>query len=181
MHDEQIIYLIANKNQTGLAELEKKYRAFAVKTALRLLTLKEDAETCVNDAFYNIWQLNDIQHTKSLKGAVAACVRRRAVDLIRYETAEKRSYNINLVLSELENVCNSTTIEKEFDNNELKRCIVKFVEALELPDKNIFLMRYFYGMDICEITKKTHMSRNAIDGRLFKIRKKLKQALGVLG
>ena len=177
MHDEKIISLIANKDQLGIEQLEIKYKSFAIKTALRLINSKEDAEECVNDALLNVWNSKHITETKDLKTLIAFCVRRRVIDLIRHEKAKKRSQNAEIILTELDYVCAPQTVESSYDNNELNLCIEKFVKALPRPDKDIFLMRYFYGMEITEIAKKQFMSRNAVDGRLFRCRKKLKIVL----
>ena len=177
MNDDKIIVLISEKQQTGMEHLTEKYRAYARKITLRFLDCPEDAEECINDAFFDVWNAKNIKEIKNLKAFVAACVRRRAVDLLRNVAAQKRSPNMRALLSELEEVCAPSTTESSFENMELSAQIDRFVNALSQLDKDIFLLRYFYGMDIQEIAKQKHLSRSAVDNRLSRFRKKLKSDL----
>lgn len=177
MNDDLIIAVIADKQQIGIEQLEAKYSSYARKIAGRYLSCPEDAEECVNDAFLDVWNASDIKGIKNLKAFIAACVRRRAVDILRCANAQKRSKNMTLILSELEEVCDPCTTESGFESRELGAHIDSFVRALSQPDRDIFLMRYFYGMEIREIAAEKHLSRSAVDNRLWRCRKKLKTDL----
>lgn len=55
LNDDKIIVLIFEKQQTGMEHLREKYRAYARKITLRFLDCPEDAEECINDAFFDVW------------------------------------------------------------------------------------------------------------------------------
>ena len=172
-----IIALICARSQDGIGQLSKKYGAYAYAVARRFVGSLQDAEECVNDALLDVWNAKNIEEIKNLKAFVAACVRRRAVDLLRRENAEKRSGNMGVLLSELSEVCDTDTTESRFEARELRARLDSFVKAQKQPDRDIFLLRYFYGMEIREIAKRQHMSRSAVDNRLSRCRKKLKAYL----
>lgn len=91
--------------------------------------------------------------------------------------AQKRSQNVKILLSELDEVCAPLSTEDSFENRQLGTWIDRFINALGQPDKDTFLLRYFYGMDIWEIAKQKRLSRSAVDSRLSRCRKKLKAEL----
>lgn len=173
MNDSQILAMIAARQQDGIGQLSEKYGAYAHAVALRFVGSSQDAEECVNDALLDVWNAKNIKEIRSLKAFVATCVRRRAVDLLRRANAEKRSQNLCVLLSELSEVCDAHTTESRYEAKALGARLDAFVRALKQPDRNIFLLRYFYGMEIVEIAKRQHMSRSAVDNRLSRCRKKL--------
>lgn len=177
MTDDTIILLISQKQQVGLEHLEKKYKSYAQKITQQFLQSPEDAEECINDALFDVWNARNIKEIKNLKAFVAVCVRRRCIDLLRNMHAQKRSQNVKILLSELDEVCAPLSTEDSFENRQLGTWIDRFINALGQPDKDIFLLRYFYGMDIWEIAKQKRLSRSAVDSRLFRCRKKLKAEL----
>lgn len=177
MNDEKIIAMIAEKQQLGIEQLSKKYSAYANKVALSFFSSPQDAEECINDALWDVWKSESISEIKNLKAFIATCVRRRAVDMLRTNNAQKRSRNMTAILDELEGVCGMQTTESAFESREIGRTIEEFIRLLDPPDRDIFLMRYFYGMEIKEISHRLFLGRNAVDKRLSKCRKKLKNKL----
>lgn len=177
MDDYKIIALIGERSQTGMELLAAKYSSYARKIAHGFFSNSQDAEECVNDAFLDVWNMQDASGIKNLKAFVVTCVRRRATDMLRSASAQKRSKNMTVILSELEEVCSSDSAETTFENNELGREIDRFIKSLNQPDKDIFLLRYFYGTEIKEIARRMHLSRSAVDNRLLRCRKKLKERL----
>ena len=177
MNDSTIIEMICARQQDGIGQLSEKYGAYAHAVALRFVNSTQDAEECVNDAMLDVWNAKNIEEIRSLKAFVAACVRRRAVDLVRRETAEKRSGNMCVLLSELTEVCDTDTTESRFEAKALGARLDAFVRMQKQPDRDIFLLRYFYGMEIVEIARQKHMGRSAVDNRLSRCRKKLRAHL----
>ena len=55
MEDTQIIDLIYDRNQQGLAELDGKYRRLLLSVADGILHSGEDSEECVSDAYLKVW------------------------------------------------------------------------------------------------------------------------------
>lgn len=55
MNDTVMTELLFNRDEKGLAELKKKHSRLLMKIALGILKSPEDAEECVNDALYAVW------------------------------------------------------------------------------------------------------------------------------
>ena len=55
MEDVEIINLLWQREEMGLLELERKYRAYCNAIAMNILQSAEDAEECVSDTWMKIW------------------------------------------------------------------------------------------------------------------------------
>ena len=51
MQDSEIIALYWQRDEAAIAETSRKYGAYCFRIAANILTAKEDAEECVNDAY----------------------------------------------------------------------------------------------------------------------------------
>ena len=56
MEDLEIIGLYWKRDEAAISETAKKYGAFCHRIAGNILTLKEDAEECVSDTYYQAWE-----------------------------------------------------------------------------------------------------------------------------
>lgn len=52
--------------------------------------------------------------------------------------------------------------------------LLKLINKLEETNRSIFIMKFFLGMSSSEIGKKLNLSSNAVDNRIFRERKKLR-------
>lgn len=55
MQDSEIIALYWQRDEAAIAETSRKYGAYCFRIAGNILTAKEDAEECVNDAYHRAW------------------------------------------------------------------------------------------------------------------------------
>ena len=90
MHDEEILILLARRDQQAIQEAQKKYGAYCMKVAGRFLASREDCEEFVNDALMGFWHTDAARLQGRLKQFLSASVRNAALDLCRRSTAQKR-------------------------------------------------------------------------------------------
>lgn len=57
MDDSQIVELYWQRDESAIAQTECKYGAFCLGIAMGLLSDGEDAKECVNETFYQAWNL----------------------------------------------------------------------------------------------------------------------------
>ncbi len=55
MEDREIIRLFLARDENAIKELDKKFRPLAKHIAFNILGNEEDAEECINDAYYAVW------------------------------------------------------------------------------------------------------------------------------
>ena len=90
MEDTQIIDLIYDRNQQGLAELDGKYRRLLLSVADGILHSGEDSEECVSDAYLKVWNVIPPYRPKKLGAFVCKILRNAAIDRYRHNSREKR-------------------------------------------------------------------------------------------
>ena len=177
MNDETILLLLRGRDQAGLEQLEKKYHAYALRVALRFLVHREDAEECVNDVLFNIWNWDRLDQVTDLKGFLAGLIRRRAVDRLRSQEAEKRSRNMQLLIEEIEELGDPRESSSPEATVDLSLLLQDFVRGMSDTDRYLFLQRYYYGAEISEIAAQVRCSERAVYHRLALLRQDLKQKL----
>ena len=90
MQDSEIIALYWQRDEAAIAETSRKYGAYCFRIAGNILTAKEDAEECVNDAYHRAWNAIPPERPEHL-GAwpLAACACPEAQQ--RHDYAFKRA------------------------------------------------------------------------------------------
>ena len=67
MSDHQIISLFLSRNELAIKETDRRYGAFSRHLSYRLLNSHEDAEECVNDSYFKLWETIPPTIPESLK------------------------------------------------------------------------------------------------------------------
>ena len=55
MNDNEIIALYWSRDERAISETDIKYGRFCKTIAVNILTVREDAEECVNDTYHKAW------------------------------------------------------------------------------------------------------------------------------
>lgn len=85
-----------------------------------------------------------------------------------------------LLLEELGDcVSNGDTVFEEYAKKALAEALQKFLWALPMRDRTIFLKRYFYAMSVSDIARQLGMTENNVSKVLSRTREKLKHSLEV--
>ena len=106
-------------------------------------------------------------------------LRRRAIDRLRREKAEKRGGSeMILALEEWdESLEGHHDPQKELEGQELARAVNAFVHQLKEPGRDIFIRRYWFLDTIPEIAARHRSSEGRISMILSRSRKKLLEHL----
>jgi RNA polymerase sigma-70 factor (ECF subfamily) len=178
MDDIKLIKLMEKGNTRGLEALIEKYRGLACSVALSVLgrANREDVLECVNSAFYDVWlsmSTYDRQRS-SLKGWVALLTRRRAVDQLR-KNLRRNQACINNFSEEV--LVAPDSCDRFLDREAFYRLFNQFVLGLPEPDRSIFVRRFFALESIPALAQRYNLTRGAVDSRLSRLRKSLKETL----
>lgn len=177
MDDENIIKLFFNRNESAIHEIEQKYGNLCLCVANRILKNAEDSEECVNDTFLNVW--NSIPPTKpdNLKGFVCKITRNLALMRLRHDSRQKRSAELSVSLSELDEVLPDNRINPSVDDGEIAEAINSFLLKQRPHVRKIFVLKYFYFYTQKEIAEHFSFSENKVNSILFRTREKLREYL----
>lgn len=172
--DRQMIDMLWQRNEIGIKRIETCYGKLFRGMAGRILGSREEAEECVNDVLLDIWNTIPPARPDSLSAYGCMITRRRAIDRLRYLTAEKRGGGVyDAALEELEECVPAPETSAE-ENEELREVLNQFVGSLSERDRRLFVGRYFAMEEMDRLAANQGMSRNAANVALSRIRKRLR-------
>lgn len=177
MDDKMIVELFWERSQTAIKETEKKYGKYCFSIARSVVSSREDAEECVNDAYLRTWESIPPSRPSSLKAYVGKIVRNLALDRYDASIAGKRfDSGVELALWELED-CIPSRESSVSDDYILRTAINGFLGSLPKRTRIIFMRRYWYFCSISEIAEGLGMSESNVKVTLLRTRNKFKEYL----
>ena len=93
MNDEQIVELYFRRDETAIAESEKKYGAYCMKIAMNILSSELDSEECVNDVWLGAWRSIPPQRPSNLATYLGKITRNLSINRYKMKYADKRAMN----------------------------------------------------------------------------------------
>ena len=176
MEDEQIIQLYFNRSETAITETNIKYGKYCYSIAYNILYSQTDAEECVNDTYFNIWNSIPPEKPACFKAYIGRIIRNLALNRYQYNNAQKRSPNFEEIAQEL----NEGVSDKKFAVDEeyiLKELLNNFFKKLSKKQRIIFLQRYWYFCPLKEIALNLGMKESNVKVILFRVREQFKNYL----
>ncbi len=183
MEDKQIIQLFCDRCENAISCISEKYDKYCFGIAHNILGNREDAEECVNDTWFKVW--NSIPPTMPtyLRVFVGKIVRNLSFDKYRASHSAKRGGGeMPMVLDELsEVITGSSCVESEYERKELVVTINDFLYSVSERDRDIFVRRYFYVQDTARIAKSHNITEKNVLMILSRVRSKLRTYLSERG
>ena len=174
MKDEKIIELFFARDEQALAEVEKKYGALCHFIALSILTVREDAEECVSDVLLALWNAVPPERPKDLRAYICKMVRNRAREISRNENAWKRGGRTAVVGEEfLSLVEDGSDLASEYESRRAGEIISRVLAKVGRTNKDIFILRYWMGLSLAEISAQTGFGESKIKVSLHRTRNKI--------
>ncbi len=87
MEDEEIVALLWQRQEAGLAELKMKYDQLGRQVAHNILAAPDDVSECLNDAYFQLWQLIPPQRPQKLAAFLLKVIRNLALKRYAYNSA----------------------------------------------------------------------------------------------
>lgn len=179
MREEEIIRLLIKEPEKGIAAAMEEYGQMVKRMVNRVLfdAGPEETEECTADIFVKLWQ--DISSFDGEKGNLSAWIcgiaRHTAIDRLRKRKGEKAVPIADFKDEERLGV--APDFSDEVVRRENAAVIRAAVHGMKQPDRNIFLLRYFYFLPVKEIARQLDMTEKQVENRLRRGRKKLKAEL----
>ena len=177
MEYTEIIALLWQRRESALDEIIRRYGRLMKSFAGRILPTVQDAEECVNDTLLDIWNTVPPKRPASIASYAVMLTRRRSIDRLRRLTAKRRGGGVYLVaLDELEDCIPGDAVFNE-DTDELRQAINGFLDGLSNQERILFMGRYFALESIESLAESNRVTKNTINIRLSRMRKKLENHL----
>jgi RNA polymerase sigma-70 factor, ECF subfamily len=175
--EKNVINELKIRNPNAIEFIINNYTRSAyslVHNILREIGTKEDMDECVGEVFIEIWNKYDSYSEKrgSLKTWILIISKYKALDYRR-----KLSKNIIGVCCDDIEIASPNFVEDEIINHYKKNEVIEAINSLKDIDRQIFLKKYFFYENSDTIAKAFNITREAVDNRLSRGRKKIKQIL----
>lgn len=179
MEDKEIVELLWSRSEEAIQETSKKYGKYCYSIAYGILQSHEDAKECVNDVYYQLWDIVPPQKPEQLSTFIGKITRNLALNKWEYYNAKKRGMGeVPLVLEELQEcISNGNHVEDIVDKLYLEEVFNDFLATLSKEKRIIFMRRYWYLSSIKEIAKDFCMSESKVKMLLLRLRKEFGEFL----
>lgn len=194
--DDALYGGVLERNPRALEALIRRYSremSYFIRVVLDTAGTPQDAEECANDLFVTVWQ--DIESYDPTRGALRTWLTMRAkyIALDRRRQIQRRQA---LAMTSLEGSefaygregeplsgeipadrASEHSMEGLLEQRERREELRQALASLPELDRMLVYMRYFKLASTEDICKKTGLTRHAIDTRLWRARKALRDVL----
>ena len=175
MKEQEIIDLLIQKNEIGLSELIKHYGPLMKYIITPILPNLQDREDCLSEISIRIW--NKIDTYDSSRGSLGVWIttisRNTALNYKRKALHYHNDEEINGSIPS-----NAPSPEDEIIRREKQAEPNKALLQLSSKEKLLFYRKYYYLQSIAQIASETGMTERAVEGKLYRLKIKLRKILG---
>ncbi len=176
--DGELVELFWRREESAVAETDRKYRFYLLRVAERFLTDRRDREECLADTYLGAWNAIPPEKPQSMKAFLTVILRRIAVNRYRMDGRKRRVPGELLCpLEDGEGTAVAESAEDTFDSKQLGRLLSAFAEALPSRRRIIFMCRFYENRKIGEIARLLGCSHSTVEKELAAIKRELKECL----
>lgn len=177
MKDKQIIDIYFSRDERAIKETDKKYGKLCFMLANNLLRSNEDSEECVNDTYLTVWNKIPPARPKNFTAFICKITRNLALKKLELKNAKKRSPDVIISLSEIEEIIPDNSSATDFEDEEVGKLISDFLRSEKELNRNVFLRKYWFFDSISSIAKMYSLSESNVKSMLFRTRNSLRDFL----
>lgn len=157
----------------SMAELLAKYSPLMRYIIAPILSDPRDREECLSDAALRAW--TQIEKYDPKKGSFTTWL-----TVLTRNTALNRARGLRPPVEELDDRIEAPNSdpEKLLLEKERRDALGAALRALSHQDRLLFYRKYYYRQSTAQIAAETGLSVRAVEGRLYRIKTRLKKTLG---
>jgi RNA polymerase sigma-70 factor (ECF subfamily) len=173
MTEEQALARMQEGQTQGLEWLMNQYMRYVSAVVWHIIgpyMSRSDAEEVVSDVFFSLWQHRDRLKKDYVKSYIAVTARNKAINKLRDKGFTLEADEDTLSMPDNDPASIVQTRERE-------RQVQQAVEAMDMPDREIFVRFYYYGQSASDIAQRVNMTPAAVRQRLKRGRDRLREEL----
>ena len=176
MNDEKLVARIKQGEEAAIDQVINKYSRLLWHIASAVLDKVgsvQDVEECVADVFIHLWQHSDKFDPArgKLKVYLSTLARSKAIDRYRVLAKQQNSaFEDNLPVEQL-------GLFDELAEKEEKQALIAAVRALDEPDREILIRRYFYEQKPRDIALALDLPVKNVENRLYRTKLRLRETI----
>ena len=177
MEEKEILSMLLRRDQDAISALKDCFGKRIYITALNILGSVRDAQECLNDTLFALWNAIPPNRPDPLEAYAYRTGRNIALKRLRQDSAQKRSSTYDVSLDELAFSLPGGDIWDTLNAKLLGQSINRFLSRQSRDTRAIFLRRYWYGDNIRTIARDYGMTESTVSVRLLRTREKLAKHL----
>lgn len=175
MHEKDIIELLLKKDDEGMNAFLLHYGPLMRYIIAPIVHNPHDQEDCLSEASMRVWDKIEQFHPEkgSFKAWLTALTRNTALNYVR-DTRKESSFD-----EVPENTPSpEPTPEEMLIQKEQLHAVQRAIGSLSSADKMLFYRKYYYLQSIAQIASEMGMTERAVEGKLYRLKKRLQAMLG---
>ena len=157
MHEQEILALLRAGDERGAEALLRHYAPLMRYIIAPIVPDEQDREECLSDAALRVWE--KFGTYDPARGSWTAWL-----------TALTRNTALNRSAE--------PTPEERLLQQERRQALERALTALPQRDRLLFYRKYYYRQSTAQIAAELGTTERAVEGRLYRIKKALRKALG---
>lgn len=179
MKEHDIITCIREKQENAAERFLLQYRPLIRYVAAPFLSDEQDLEECIHDVALKV--CDKIGTFDAAKGSwnawITAITRNTALNRVR--SGKRTHATVSLDTEEMLEIPSAdATPEEILLKKERQELMLKAIRELSRQETVLFYRRYYYQQQVRQIAAELGMTERAVEGKLYRIRKKLKDRIG---
>lgn len=175
MRESDVVKYLLARDERGVSELVKHYGPLMRYIIAPILSDERDREEALSMVTMRVWE--KIMTFDAEKGSFAAWLtalcRNTALNFAR---GQRKDISLD-TLSE-EEACPEPTPEENVLISERKQALRLALMTLSQKERTLFYRKYYYRQSTSQIAAELGMTARAVEGKLYRIKRKLRDCLG---
>lgn len=170
--DDALIERLRRQEQAGLEEFTRRYSPLMRYIISPILPDEQDREECLADVSLLVWERIGLYDPS--RGAFSTWL----TALTRNAALNRMRGRRDTQPLPLEHPSPAPGPEEQVLRQELLEELQRALKALPLKDRVLFHRKYYYLQSTSQIAAEMGMTERAVEGRLYRLKKRLRKELG---
>lgn len=174
MQETELINLLRQQDPQGLEALQLHYAPLMRYIIAPILPNPQDREECLSEVFLRVWEKIALYDSKkgSWTAWLTALTRNTALNRAR----KAPSGSTEELSSDIPSP--EPTPEEALLRRERQELLARALQRLSPREKTLFYRKYYYRQSTAQIARELGMTERAVEGRLYRLRKQLRELMG---
>ncbi|MGI6029645.1 MAG: RNA polymerase sigma factor [Candidatus Heteroscillospira sp.] len=172
MDELELIARLRDRDESALEELLRHYRPLMRYIIAPLLRDAREREECLSDISLRVWEKIELYDPEKggFKSWLTALTRNTALNRARKGTPDEEEL--------LEKYPGGEHPEERLLRQEKYEALKNALTSLPREERALFYRKYYYMQPTAQIASELGLTERAVEGRLYRLKKKLRRALG---
>ena len=183
--DDKIVALIRSQPDEGLKLLQQQYSGMMRYIVGNILRNQEDAEECISDICMKVWRSIDGYSAEKSRFSTWLTVIARNTALNYLNHKHNIHADKHMKYTDLETHPPGTSApfsaaspEEAVFRQERAEALKFALSLLSAEERHLFYRKYYYLQQTAQIAAELGMTERSVEGKLYRLRKKLQKNLG---